>query len=533
MAGNSNSISSASSKADLIVTAKTYSGCYGGETANIGDSVIVKLQCGVRTASLARKQIIFVVDESGSMCNTMPSVKASLFAARNALLRLLECDSADEEERDRIFTQECNSCIITFSDVATCKWDSAASLSARSINSETIPFSHAVNGLQSGASTNMGDALIMVFDKKLPQHATWIIVLTDGVSNKGPCQTAQSFKDLMSQLPINTKIIPLGYTTEFAPEILSILGDMTYLDSQESIAETLGAIMAEIVTCFGINAKIYLPAPARQVIDPNEMIVVPDNIAVPRDIIGSKHIGCLFNERKFIYGHLPWGNTTNAALSQYHGLKGSISYYDIANRYIVETPFSIREGSSTTPDEIREAYFESSKARLILDIYYHKQTKTFSPQYIACVKAKLADWRHPSAIPHREELLRILNAKEADREQYIAAISAASGARSQTSYSTTGRYSTGSQSGAASGASSDFQTYSTISSFPLVTIDPAMVNALGLASAARNQVGYSAISQHSTPAQRNAGSGATTDYRTYSDATVPTIVMNSNYPYRT
>jgi hypothetical protein len=448
------------------ISAKTYSGCYGGEKTGIGDSVIVEMKCPIYKASLTQKQIIFVVDESGSMASTMPALKASLFAARNTILRLIlsqDIDSLSEHDKDQIFSEASHTCIITFSDVATCRWESQAAHKSQDSDLSN-DFSTAVNNIKSYSYTNMGDALLMAFQKCLPDYATWIILLTDGVSNKGLYQTVNGFTTLMTSIPIHTKIIPLGYTTEFDPSILSALGTMTYLDSQECIAEVFGGIMAEIVTCYGIDARIHLPSLESQLIDSDTIITAP--IGIARDIIGTPCIGCLFSEREFIYGYLPWGNHQDPRLLQYHGLSGTVSYYDIVSKSMVTSSFIIEDGGSSIPDNVYEGYFESSKVRIILGIYQAKASNNLDMHYINTIRLKLEDWKHAAAAVHKEEILRILitvSTSNTKRKDYLSSIALSSSVQNQTHYNG-GRYSTPVQRLASTSAGNDYR--SSYNNFP-------------------------------------------------------------------
>lgn len=471
----------------MSVSARTYSGCYGGETSNNGDIIITTIECPVHTPALIQKQIIFVVDESGSMCDTMPSVRASLFAARNSLLRLtgIDLSKLNEEQRDVAFSETCNSCLITFSDEARCRWESnkAIQLQREGVNtsevagetkifpmehvspvlSTNITFSEVVNKISSDASTNMGGAIQMAFDRKLPDCATWIILLTDGVSNKGPCQTASGFQNLMQNIPSHTKIIPLGYTTNFDPEILSILGNMTYVETEENIAEIFGSITAEIVTCFGIDAKILLPSLGSDMVSPDDLIVVPDLIGdAPRDIIGGSDLGCMFNDRKFMYGYLPWGNVRKPEFSQYIGLQGKISYHDILWKTEVTIPFTISDGGETAPDTVYENYFASSKSRILLGIYQARKNGKFPNQYRNLILAKIEDWKHPTAQSHKEELLRIISVRNPTCNDDITICSHASNGRSQTTYIGTETYITPTQRVASAACSTDATFYSSL-----------------------------------------------------------------------
>ncbi|CAH6420396.1 Hypothetical protein HVR_LOCUS1181 [uncultured virus] len=488
--GTSSENCSATSMCDVI-DAKMYSGCYGGETGNVGDIIVTTINCPLKPMSLNNKQIIFVVDESGSMSGTIPAVRASLFAARNALLRLggYDISTIDEPNRDILFSKSCNSSIITFSDNANCKWESeivfqhssepsisfiepSISFTEPSISfieqSSTLSskrtfgsFTEAVNNICADSSTNMGDALKMAFQKHNPLCATWIILLTDGMSNKGPCQTKASFEALMNEIPSRTKIIPLGYTAAFDPEVLSTLGNMTYIETEETIAEVLGGIVAEIVTCYGFDAKITLPSLPNAIINPEDNIMVPDVIAEkPRDIIGSGKVGCLFNERKFTYGHLPWGNFQSSEFSQYIGSKGNISYFDLDSMSIVNIPFTVSDGGSTIPDNIREDYFASSKGRILLGIYQAGKLGKFTPSYVNAIKAKLEDWKHPTAATHKEEILRILNNTDGGREEQCNILSNAVCHQNQTNYTTSGRHATNTQRATCGTSATDANVYS-------------------------------------------------------------------------
>lgn len=410
------------------VKAISYSGCYGGETENIGDAIIVNIVCPSYPLSLDKKQIIFLVDESGSMIETVPAVKNSLFATRNALLKLLgyKLENLDEKSRDEIFTHACNITLITFSNNAVCRFESQKSGDS---------FSTAVNKIEASCSTNMGAGLLMAFDKKIPECATWIILLTDGNSNKGLYQTVSGFSDLKSRLPINTKIIPLGYTKQPDPDILSVLGNMIYIESEESISEIFGNITGEIVTCFGVDAKIHLPSLPQPIINPDDIIIVSDeNQSI--DIIGTSYVGCLFNERQFTYGYLPWGNEMKSDINLYTGLTGTLSYFNIITNREVIIEFKIERGENI-PESVFENYFEASKSRILLR-YYHNKKEGNLVQFIKLIKKKLSDWKHPLSIPHKEEILRIFVNNPSD----ISTIGIATSARHQTNYTSLSRHTT-------------------------------------------------------------------------------------------
>jgi len=434
----------------MTVSAQIYIGCYGGDITNVGDIIVTSVVCPHRPISLDYKQIIFVVDESGSMLETIASVKASLFAVRNLLLKSLGFDlnQMDENVRDDFFSNLCNSSIISFNSQATCRWESLLMRKGQSSSddkAETVSFTQAIKSISADGTTNMGAALKLALEKKSKDYMTWIILLTDGMSNNGACQTAASFKQIADNMPRLTKIIPLGYTTEFDPNTLSALGNMVYLEGEENIAEIFGGIIGEIVTCYGVNGKIKLPT-----------IMTHDD---QRDVIGSTDIGCMFNDRKFTYGRLPWGNIHIPEISKYLGMQGDLTYYDIESKQYITEIFNIVDGGDTIPDEVCENYFISSKARILLSIHQLRRRNKLTSKYQESIINKLNDWNHPLAIQHKEEILRILNDTMINKTNEMITLSNAIGAQNQCHYSSKGYYSTADQKKASEACVSDIKMY--------------------------------------------------------------------------
>lgn len=395
-----------------FIESKIYSGIYGGETNNVGDLIVTEINCPSRTITMNGKQIIFVVDESGSMIHTLPTVQATLFAARDTLFKL---------------TGELgNVQLITFSEKAQLKW---------SPSSTQMTFDEAIECLTASSSTNMGDALKLAFDLCNSEYATWIILFTDGVANRGPYQTLDGFKSLMKNLPIRTKIVPLGYTTDFDPDILSILGNMTYIESKEIIAETIGSIIAEIVTCYGVDGKINLPN-IKHEIQLDDITPIDLNIK-PKTVIGDTNVGCLFNERRYVYGYLPFGNNLNNDINQYINKEGTLTYYDLKLKEHITIKFIIEKGN-TIPDSIIEDYFIASKGRILLSVYRGSAN-------IEVIKQKLEDWKHSKAQNHKEEILRILNNFKQNRHDKCKVMTTYCGSVYQTNYTYDGRYTTNTQ----------------------------------------------------------------------------------------
>lgn len=410
-----------------------YSGCYGGIQANNADILITKLTCKNKPISMSNKQVIFVVDESGSMTHTMPTVRASLLAFRNALLRLLDYDISDlnETAKDKLFVKECKSSLITFSDDAHLRWDSS---------STSLNYSTAIENLTPRNLTNMGAALQLAYNNKLDGYVTWIILLTDGLSNVGSHQTVESFTKLYNQKPQLTTIIPLGYTTSFDVDILSVFGTMTYIECEEKMVEVFGCIVGEVVTSYGFNAKFIVPSESKSA----------------KDVIGSADIGCLFNDRSVIYGFLPFGNKIKNPC--YDKAKTILSYYDIKTSSPVTITTRIITDKGTIPDDIIDAYFRSSKARIMKGIYREANKRYLTKRHINIIKDKIDDWKHPCASEHKEHIMRLLNTKY-DKNNAYRLITRSHATESQGGYLITEEFTTPTQKKACNITNSEAYNY--------------------------------------------------------------------------
>lgn len=392
----------------VSVSAERYIGRYGGISTDGSDLVVVTVQCGPHPPSLHHKQIIFAVDVSGSMEEELPSVKASLFAARTALLSAVHIDThaLSEEALDAEFVLQCQCSIVVFSGTATCIWDSHTAQES---------FTSAVKSISIDSRTNLSEGLLVSFQKVDPNCATWIIVLTDGVPNCGRHLRAESFANLVGTMPPHTKIVPLGYGTEFDPDILSALGVMTYIESREFISSVMGSIMGEIATCYGLSGIIALPSASGYKTD----IIVP--VAIPHDIIGSSHVGTLYSERTFMYG-----------VVHHVGTSGSFTYFDLTQWDTVRMDFVITEGG-IIPDTVRSNYFMAAKGRLLRDIYRRRTYKTVDAHFVKKVTTKLEDWTDPLACADKEEILWALDINM-NRVKHLKIASGVAQYHTQTSY---------------------------------------------------------------------------------------------------
>ena len=342
-----------------VISAKLYSGSYGNTSSN-ADMLAVSLNVPRIEAPLGKRGIILVVDVSGSMEPSMDIVRASLLAFRDNLVKDLERISLT---------------LITFSNAAKIVWSQASSES----------FDDAVRNIRTDHSTNMGAGIELAFSSVDLEIPTWIIVMTDGVSNTGMYQRPESFRNLVTTKPKYSQIISLGYGTAFHAETLMSIGAFTYIEDSEKIPIVFGGLSSEILTAIGIHCYIELPLLSTQNIVLNDDDIIPPlQSNNHRTIIGSSDVGTLFSERVFHYVHLPFGDVCGQ-ISHYLGRHVRVRYIDIETRSEVVLKSKFEETLGGLPDDLRSAYFAASKARILSHIW----TNASKTEVIEAAKSEL------------------------------------------------------------------------------------------------------------------------------------------------
>jgi hypothetical protein len=320
-----------------------------------------------------------------------------------------------EEMLDVRFSELCTVSIITFSATAQCKWQSIKEQNIKEQNYSTSAYSEVIRNLAADTTTNLGAALELAATKFLPDNATWVIILTDGKANVGDHTTHESFRTLIRNWSSRIKIIPLGYGTEIDPELLSTLGSMIYIDSEEIIAPTLAGIAAEIVTSYGVAAVLAIP----------RLSVEYEKLPEARDVIGSVRVGTLFNDRSFTHGLVLHGTLLLPEVVQrYIGHGCCLTYYDLQRKTTVRCRFQI-QGGNAVPDEVCEKYFAASTARILLGLQKNRDLS-----YLDLIRRKLEDWQHPIANAYKADVEHVI-ANITDQRHMLAVHSMASAMSSQ------------------------------------------------------------------------------------------------------
>jgi len=364
--------------------------------------------------NMQHKSVIFVVDVSASMSEVLPMVKSSILAFRKVLFPDAASAASSILWRANIF-------VVTFSDDAQILWSDKIA---------TNTFEDAVSSMDVQNSTNMGAGIELAFSLANPEKATWIVVLTDGISNKGRHQTAEAFVALAKTAPKSSKIVSVGYGSEFDPHILNAIGDFQHVSSAEDIPKLMGALAHEVSTASLFGGFISGPACFGNVgfVDTADSTIVRP---MPKVVIGDRYIGVLSTGRKFLFGFVPGEQN-----SWLHGARLVMHGLAITETGLLYTTVNLPMFSDSTkiaPDNIRLAFYQAEGARIISGFYFDR-SKNPKP-LVDAARATLELWlADPVAIEQRETVLRIANEILRPAVGLRNAVHVASSASKQNSY---------------------------------------------------------------------------------------------------
>lgn len=365
------------------------------------------------------KNVIFVVDVSVSMLESMPNLKASIKTFRDLICGRTSAKQPPVTD-DSFSLALPNFHLITFSDEAKLCWSNGNS-------NTTTSFNELIDSLEVGeCSTNMGAGIELAYSLCPPNgsetiqgpnaQASWIVVLTDGESNRGKYQTPDAFFQLASQKPPNTKIVSLGFGENFNADILDNIGEFTYLESNESIPSFMGAFVDEVLSCGIINTGIVFPQRSNQ----------GDDTDI---IIGSRDVGWLSNGRQYYFGFVPVLTSKAVTVRFTEIVPEGIFHYSIEERVDNVLP-----SQELTP-EVRSAIACAEAASFVKEIYRCETCKELqrkTKQILGLVEK----WTKPGMEEAREMVKRIcqaaLSSKNGDHTP--ASLQLANGLQNQTSY---------------------------------------------------------------------------------------------------
>jgi hypothetical protein len=261
-------------------------------------------------------RVIFVMDTSGSMENSIDILKSTVAFMENILTK-----------GDIPFV------LITFSSTAHKEWPQ---------DSEK-PFQDVLQGISADGNTNMEAALSLARDcVDNDSYINWVIFLTDGIPNVGNI----NIEELSRIIPNSPHIIPitLGFGNCYNVAVLRALGEYTHIKSTTEIPGTIGSIYSMIVGMNVYNIRV------------SAMDISKEN----RVVYGSNKIKYLSVGQKAYFGWIP-----EPGAEKLGEIPLIVSYYDSSfceNHKI----FLITPTTSIPPTpEISSRYYSACTVRLI------------------------------------------------------------------------------------------------------------------------------------------------------------------------
>jgi len=310
------------------------------------------------------REIILVVDLSGSMRETLPHLRASLRAFRDSLLKQ---EPGNPMPSIRLIGYNNDAQEICFVE-----------------SPEDPTFDQVQERLQAEGLTNMGAGLQLAFEKVDPQKATWIVVLSDGMSNRGFYQTKQAFQDLKKQTPPRTRIVALGYGTEFDADIMQAVGDdFVYINDPELIPCFFGNLSNEILTtqAFGTTVKASFRS---------------------RIVIGSTRLGSVYPGKSATFGVVPFLPIPDKAHI-------TVSFWDLNRQQQVtfQKDISFPDVLTEPPNEVKIEYYRFASSRRLRALYSALRSPYLRPA-VQTIQNSLKKWTDPCAQEAKAEVLRFI-----------------------------------------------------------------------------------------------------------------------------
>jgi hypothetical protein len=404
--------------------ATTFTGQYGN-CDDFGNLIHVVVNTSQTTEIIKNTSVIFCIDISASMEKSIPIVKSSLLAFRDAVVgkshKVME--QYTEDERDELFRKSINLTLITFSIVAKIVW---------SPKSEDR-FEDVVLGLDVVSMTNMGDALRLAFETIKSNDEVifnWIVVMTDGESNEGPCRTSSSFQQMVNKnKPINSKIISIGYGDRFDPEVLYNIGTFVYIEDDEKIPVVFGNLTEEIMNTVGFNCNIFFEQNNNKnnkieidgIDDEIEFSAYDDEPG--RLLAGNDNTDTLCYNKTYDWLYLST-SINNSSINNFQDIIIVLKYTNFDGVEIIKEikpsqEYKIRSRSNSQEykinidsdsDKIKELYFATETKKLIYRLYRITQKIGINviKEEIKFIENILDSWTDPISERYKDEILKMI-----------------------------------------------------------------------------------------------------------------------------
>ena len=381
----------------LKASVEAYNGRYGPEDYK-GIVLNATIRCDEESQTPKNKELIFVVDLSGSMSESISTLRGSLRAFRDSLIgRDPKTDCRSNEDVEQEFCKTANIRLIGYSETA---WEIYPKIDKN--NAKCTWDDMIEHEIRSHGITNMGAGIELAFSLSDPERCTWIVVMTDGISNHGKYQCRESFQRLRDMAPNNTRIVTLGYGKSFNTKVLTIMGEFTYIETKEQIPMVFGSIANELKHTWGFGAYWKMTG----------------NVPIYKYIIGSPKFGCLYQQREFTTGIIPKCPEDSFDFMKWLTTEQplNLKFILVQNMKEVSIPFSVNILRTSPSEKFREKYYASAKGRRLNILYNVSHRHVVNPSEImnVCkeIRYSIDKWTEDCSLLHKEELLRMIEDME-------------------------------------------------------------------------------------------------------------------------
>ncbi len=220
--------------------------------------------------STSNREIILVIDVSGSMKSIINTVKLSLKSFRDVINREIKTLEKDIEMKQMGLNKDNQKP----EDDDNQKPDETIPISLITFNDKATIFDDDIDTLTTGGKTNISKAVNLAFSIESVNKMTWIILFSDGQPNNG-ILTEEGFRNLASMKPKRTKIVCAGFKKDSSCNILSALGDFSFIDNETDIDPFFKSVAFEIITATYVNFSCSNII-TDDMCDYNELTSIPD-----------------------------------------------------------------------------------------------------------------------------------------------------------------------------------------------------------------------------------------------------------------